>query len=185
MAQRIDLEQLRKAIASDDQLTPTQIEAVDTLAQHFADHLDAQLSQVKRIIFGDSAGNWNDDFVAQLGDVSLKGLGDALGTGLGWQTLDLLDNATDALVVGAIADVHIKVDYALHLPIAKRTRYGVWQFVVDGATVSLGDDYWCEAPEIGGLTFAASVVGSDVRLDVITNGVGEHPTLYYRITRTP
>lgn len=184
MAQRTDLEQLRKAIAVNDQLTPTQIEAVDGLAQHFADHLDAQLSQVKRIIFGDSAGNWNDDFVTQLGDVSLKGLGDALGAGLGWQTLDLLDNATDALVVGAISDVHIKVDYALHLPIAKRTRYGVWQFVVSGG-VTLGDDYWFEAPEIGGLTFNASVVGSDVRLDVITNGVGENPTLYYRITRTP
>lgn len=99
---------------------------------------------------------------------------------------DLFDNNTDSLIVGDTTDdTLITIDYIFKLPIADRSRTGRFVIIVEGTSADIGDDYWFVPPEITGVTFGVSVVGTDVVLDIVTNSVGENPTLYYRIVKAP
>lgn len=55
---------IRKADSLDDQLTASDIELIPSSAVTQQDVQEGILSQIKRIIWGDSAGNWGDDFIA-------------------------------------------------------------------------------------------------------------------------
>ncbi len=57
----------------DDQQTPAQIGAKEGSATDFEDFLDGILSQMKRLIFGADAGDWDSDFAGS-GISSLKQL---------------------------------------------------------------------------------------------------------------
>jgi len=61
----IRLRQIRKNDNLNDQLTPVQISNVESTAVNLDQLQDGILSQLKRIIWGDTSGNWNDDFAAQ------------------------------------------------------------------------------------------------------------------------
>jgi hypothetical protein len=69
------LDQLHKPDSYDDQRTATEVAATEGAAQDFEDQHDGLISQIKRIIHGDDAGNWYDDPVAVFGEVAtLKAL---------------------------------------------------------------------------------------------------------------
>ncbi len=63
--------EVRVADARDDQKTAAQIATADTSPVTQEDLQQLVLSQLKRIIYGDAAGHWHDDFRAQ-GIPSLK-----------------------------------------------------------------------------------------------------------------
>ena len=177
--QQVDLDTIEVPDTYTDTLTASQVAAIEGTATDFLAVLFAILTQIQRIIYGDAGGDWKADPATVFGgDASLKALyerGD-------WDRQDLLDNNTDYLVVGDTSvDSLVTVQYAFRLPIADRGIRGVFTFLQEGATVELGDDYWYTTPEVTGVTFSASIVGTEIRLGIVTSGVGENPTLLYRI----
>lgn len=72
------LDQIHAPDVYDDTLTATEIRESEINAQTYADHNNALLSQLKRILRGDAAGNWFDDPAligpSQSPDASLTGL---------------------------------------------------------------------------------------------------------------
>lgn len=99
---------------------------------------------------------------------------------------DLLDNSIDFITVGHTDKSKITLDYAFKLPISGRVRTGVFTFLIEPpAHVMLEDEYEVIPPEITGVTFSAMLFGTDVRLRIVTNGVGENPVIYYRGTTIP
>ena len=55
------LKQIAKPDSFDDQKTPTEIENSEANSNDFEEFLDAVLSQLKRIIFGNLTGDWKTD----------------------------------------------------------------------------------------------------------------------------
>jgi hypothetical protein len=69
------LDQLHKPDTFDDQMSAVNIAAIEGAAIDYADFHDAVLSQFKRILQGDEAGNWFDDpHAVHGGDASLYAL---------------------------------------------------------------------------------------------------------------
>jgi hypothetical protein len=60
----VRLRQVRKGDSLNDQLTGTQVSGIEASSVTQDDLQDGILSQLKRIIYGDGASNWNDDFIA-------------------------------------------------------------------------------------------------------------------------
>lgn len=59
----------------DDTLNGSEVSSIETAADHMGEFLEGLLSQFKRILHGNDAGNWHDDPVTVFGsDVSLKAL---------------------------------------------------------------------------------------------------------------
>ena len=99
--------------------------------------------------------------------------------------LDLLDNSSAYLIVGAIGvDTVIEIDYMIKLPVSGRSQSGVFTFLVDAGAVELDHEYVYRVPEIHGLTFSASSPGGSIRLNIVTTGVGENPILFYQASST-
>jgi hypothetical protein len=61
----VRLREIRKGDSLNDQLSAGQILSVESTASTQDDLQDGILSQLKRIIWGNDVGNWNDDFMAQ------------------------------------------------------------------------------------------------------------------------
>jgi len=61
----VRLREIRRGDSLNDQLSAAQILSVESSATTQDDLQDGILSQLKRIIWGNDAGNWNDDFMAQ------------------------------------------------------------------------------------------------------------------------
>ena len=95
--------------------------------------------------------------------------------------VDLTDNNTEYIVVGdATVDKEIRMDYSFQLPIGKRSISGQFVFTIDGITVGLEHEYSFIPPEMKVVTYSASIVGTEVRLTIVTDNVGENPKLVYR-----
>ena len=178
------LDQIKATKDPDDLLTPAEVQNIESTAVTDQDFLKGVLTQVQRVIHGLVAGDWKDDPSTVFGgDASLRALFERGGD---LQQQGLLDNNTDFIVVGSTTtDTLITVYYVFKLPIANRARTGTFTIIVDGLSAELGDDYWYVAPEITGVAFSSSVVGTDVRLNIVTSSVGENPVLYYRVVKTP
>jgi len=94
---------------------------------------------------------------------------------------DLLDNNTDHVVVGDTAtDREIVMPYTMQLPISGRAFAGTFRLLHDNGVIDLDNQYHVTLPMLGGFAFSATVVGTEIRLNIVTNGVGENPTLTYR-----
>jgi hypothetical protein len=93
--QLIRLSESRRSDSFDDQKTASQIAASETLSENHQQFLEFVISQIKRIIYGDQAGNWHDDPVSALGsDASLYGL---LNQNLPHSTIPVACLATDVV----------------------------------------------------------------------------------------
>lgn len=69
------LRQIAKPDSFDDTLSAAAVAAIEAAASDFHDFQEALLSQLKRIIHGDAAGDWNADPASAFGgDASLKAL---------------------------------------------------------------------------------------------------------------
>lgn len=88
----IRLNAIRKADRTDDQKTPVEIASALTTSETQEDLQEFLLSQVKRIIFGDATGNWNEDFDAA-GVRDLKYLSSSTG---GTGAIQIVFDASDA-----------------------------------------------------------------------------------------
>ena len=95
--------------------------------------------------------------------------------------VDLTDNNTEYIVVGdKTVDRMVVLDYSYEMPIGGRAITGKFIFNQDGSLVNLDNDYSFVPPKPSGVTFSADLSGNDIRLKVVTNSVGENPTLKYR-----
>jgi hypothetical protein len=75
MASLQRLDQIAKPDDFDDQKSPASIALSETDSADFGAFLEYMLSQIKRIVHGDNAGNWHDDPVTVFGtDASLRSL---------------------------------------------------------------------------------------------------------------
>lgn len=93
---------------------------------------------------------------------------------------DLLDNNTDFVVVGdKTTDRVVILDYSFQLPIGGRELNGRIVLLHDGATAEIINNYSFIAPEITTVTFGAAISGNDLRLTIVTSGIGENPKLVY------
>jgi len=96
---------------------------------------------------------------------------------------DLLDNNTDYIVVGDKTVVRkVVLDYSFELPIAGRAITGRFTFNHDGSNVDLENAYNFIKPLIDGVAFSGAIVGNEIRLVIVTNSIGENPTIRYRKT---
>lgn len=94
---------------------------------------------------------------------------------------DLNDNATEYLVVGdKTVDRKIVLEYSFEMPIADRAHVGTLTLNHDGTGVVVDDFYTYVPPYIKGVSWGADFSGNNIRLIVITSGIGENPTIKYR-----
>jgi len=101
--------------------------------------------------------------------------------------LDGFDNATDYVVLGAVASIRTAiVEYVVELPVSHRTEVGEVEISHDDSTATVvRHGYSFAEPEITGLTFSADISGGNLRLVFTKSAVGENPTLNYRVLTTP
>lgn len=104
-----------------------------------------------------------------------------------WTRLDGLDNATDAVTLGALATYRTWiVEYVVDLQVSHRTRTGELRISHAGAGPVLeDDDYSFDGVEIAGLTWAVATAGANAELRLTKLAVGENTTLRYRIHAVP
>jgi hypothetical protein len=95
---------------------------------------------------------------------------------------DLLDNSTDYIVVGDTSiDRKISLEYSYELPIADKALTGTFVFNQNGSSVDLDNWYsFLDESLTENVVFGAVIVGTEIRLTIITNSVGENPTIKYR-----
>ena len=175
------LDQIAKPDAFDDQKPAASIATSEIDSTDYSDFQEFIISQFKRIIHGNQPGNWHDDPASvHGGDASLWAL---------FQDFheivqhDLLDNNSEYIVIGnKTIDKKIDMSYSFELPIADKSLVGLFTFSHDGANVNLRNRYSFVGPEITGIAFSASIVGDEIRLNIVTNGIGENPTIKYRRT---
>lgn len=75
MTQRFRQNQIALLDSFGDQLTAAEVQAIESAASNLEEYFDAILSQLKRIMHGDAAGDYKDDPATVFGqDASLKGL---------------------------------------------------------------------------------------------------------------
>lgn len=100
------------------------------------------------------------------------------------QRRDLLDNNVDFIVVGdKTEDRQVQLEWSFELPISGRSMVGLFRFVQNGSSVDLDNHYsFIPNDELKGVEFSASLVGDEIRLDIVTNSLGENPTIKYRRT---
>lgn len=97
----IRIDQLRKPDDFTDTLSASAVAAIESTAVDHADFWTGILSQVKRVIHGDSAGNWHDNPEAVFGgDATLQGLYNR-ATLEGKLALVLRENMNDITVTAA------------------------------------------------------------------------------------
>jgi len=94
----------------------------------------------------------------------------------------LLDNSTDFIVVGdKTKERKVVLDYSYELPIAGKAITGTFVFNHDGTSVDLDNWYsFLDKSITKSVTFGAVLSGSEIRLTIVTNSVGENPTIRYR-----
>lgn len=95
---------------------------------------------------------------------------------------DLFDNNTDFIVIGSmLSDREITMEWTFELPISGRTMTGIFRVIQNDIAVSLSNKYsFFAGDEIIGVTFGAAVVGNEIRLTIVTSGIGEDPKMRYR-----
>lgn len=95
---------------------------------------------------------------------------------------DLLDNNTDFIVLGDVSEIRgVQMEWTLELPISGRSMNGIFRIVHNGVDANLDNFYsYIGTDEIETITFGTQIVGSDLRLTIITSGIGENPKLRYR-----
>ena len=94
---------------------------------------------------------------------------------------DLLDNNTDYLVVGdKTVDRMVLLEYSFELPIANRAHVGTLEFNHNGTSIVVVNEYTFLDPVIDGIEFGADFNGNQMRLVIVTSGLGENPTIKYR-----
>lgn len=128
-----------------------------------------------------------DDSPAEVDDLDhlsahLKGIDTALaGSGPTLQE-DLTDNNSDYIVVGdKTVDKVVEVAYSFQMPISGRQRNGTLTLSHDGTSATLDENYFYEpGDEILSVTFGATISGDELRITIVTSGVGENPKLVYR-----
>lgn len=126
----------------------------------------------------DPAGANTDDVLAWDGDKWTP----APPSGGTTEQQDLLDNDSTYIVVGdKTTDKVVTVDYSFQLPISGRQRTGTLTVAHDGSTATIDEDYYYEdGDEITSVTFGTTISGNELRVTIVTSGVGENPKLVYR-----
>lgn len=176
------LDQVAKPDSFGDQKSASEISSSEASSSDYADFQEAILSQIKRIIHGNRLGRWHSDVTNNMGhDISLATLYDIIvSDGVIYQ-VDLQDNRTEYITVGdAATDRKILIDYSYEMPISERAIVGTFLFNHDGTDVEMSNDYTFIPPEPSGVDFSAVLDAGEIKLKVVTNGVGENPTLKYR-----
>lgn len=158
------LDQIAKPDSFDDQLTAAQIASIESSAGDLGEFWEGVLSQLKRIIHGNQAGNWYDDPPSSV------------------ISRDLIDNNTDYIVVGNITtDRKVVLNYSYELPIADKAITGRLTLNHDGSSVNADNDYsFLDQAVVDSVEMSAVIVGTELRWTIVTNGVGENPTVKYR-----
>lgn len=91
---KVRLYQVRRGDSLNDQRTPVEIQSAPSGAIDQDEFQDALLSQLKRILWGDSPGHWYDNFQS----LGLKSLADLANlTATGGQVFDAVCQTTDAV----------------------------------------------------------------------------------------
>ncbi|MBN2256680.1 MAG: hypothetical protein JW704_02500 [Anaerolineaceae bacterium] len=94
---------------------------------------------------------------------------------------DLLDNATEYLIVGNIAvDRQICIEYTLDLPIGNRSQTGKIVIIQDADGVDLDHHYSFAIPEFDEVNFDVDISGTNIRLLIECTSLGENPVFLYR-----
>lgn len=106
---------------------------------------------------------------------------------IAWTRLDGLDNATDAVTLGALATYRAWiVEYVIDLQGSHRTRTGDLRISNAGATPVLeDDDFSFDGAAIAGLTWSVAAVAGNAELRLTKLAVGESTTLRYRVHAVP
>lgn len=108
---------------------------------------------------------------------------DARYVPIAFQRQDGFDNATDRVALGVAADYRaFRVEYVLELPVSQRSQAGDITIAHDGALAEVAEHaYRFNGVEITGLTWTADIQAGVVQLVLQKTGVGENPTLHYRV----
>jgi len=97
---------------------------------------------------------------------------------------DLADNTSDYIVVGStLTDRTVAVEYYLILPVSQKCHKGRFEVLWEGATADISHKYSYISTEIPGLTWGAAVVSTEIRLTIVTLGVGENPVIMYTLEK--
>lgn len=98
---------------------------------------------------------------------------------------DGFDNATDRYDLGAAASYRaFVVEYVLELPVSNRTHVGVITVTHTGLTATIAEHTYRFPDtqlEIETLVWTAGITAGVVQLVLQKTGVGENPTLHYRV----
>ena len=178
--QRLDA--IAKPDSFDDQKTAADIANSEAASEDLGQFKEAMLSQIKRIIHGDDAGNWHDDIATVFGqDASLKSLLSGVESII---TTLLTDNNTHYVVIGdTTTDRKIEVDYSFELPVLNKSQVGIFTVNWDGSGVNSDHHFSFPGEQLDEVIFSADVNGTDIRMVIQNISLGENPTIKYR--RTP
>lgn len=100
----IRLQEVRRADVLDDQKNASQVAAASTLSEDQEQFQEYILSQLKRIIFGNAAGTWNADFLAD-GVLPLAQLAPGAGQPLVQRLLYYIDQGPVDGHIGAFKEI--------------------------------------------------------------------------------
>lgn len=99
---------------------------------------------------------------------------------------DLDATGIEYIVVGSISsDRQVTVEYSIELPASGRAITGTVILNQDGIDVDLNNMYSYTEPEIETVLLSADILGTNLRLIVETNGLGENPVMTYKRTALP
>lgn len=94
---------------------------------------------------------------------------------------DMNDNSTEIIVVGSIIqDRRVTLEYVVELPVSKKTQSGTIDIVQDPNGIDFDHQYVYAGTEMNEIDFSVSISGNDMRLEVVTSGLGENPSIRYR-----
>lgn len=175
------LDQTAKPDDFDDQKSASAIATSEVDSVDFGTFLEAMLSQIQRIIHGNEGGNWHDDPASVFGgDASLYGL----FKGATKETqVDLQDNNVEFVAVGDMA-LHRKVvvNYSFELPIANDAQVGWFTITHKGGAPGMTHAYDYVDTELDSVEFEVEANGTEIRLKITTDSVGENPKFIYRVS---
>lgn len=96
-------------------------------------------------------------------------------------TVDVLDNSTEHVVLGQISDIRqATLEYTYQLPSLNKQITGTIIVSHDGTNAAIiKHEYSYQTTDISGLTYGASILSGNLRLDITNLAVGENAKFSY------